>query len=1175
MRVPRQPRGRPVSFSAAVLLGAAAQLAVVAAFAGADADAYTGVPSGLGLLLSVIAAVLAGPLAGSIVALVGGVGYAMFVSAGVLAGAVAVVIWIMAAAVAGAVADRYRETGRERDAAHLAERRARQAAESESVRLAQLQALTARLASAATVHEVGEVLVDTVKASFGAAAAGVALLSMDGAELETVASRGYSDDLLERWSRFPSSTAVPAADAVAGRSVVMIENGEEAVERYPLLGGLGQGYPLGAQVAAPLLAGDVVLGALTANFRSERRFSQDDGSLLLAIGRQCGQAIERARLFEAERHGLERAVALRELASALAAAASPSEVAEVAAARIASILGGRGASIGALSPDGRAIEAVTTHGLTSEQARPFERIPIESETPSADAVRGREAILLGSPVELGGRYPGLALAYQRAGDRAWACVPLMASDRPVGTLFVSYRDPQAFDERQRAELRSVADQFALALERALLQRAREEAVRLSGRVERVKAVSGAMSPGLGLQEVAGAILAETAEALGAVAGGVCVSAYDGASLEFISRIGTPADLADRVAIEGPGPLREAYRSGSPVLLQREEGRFDIGSLDEELLGVPAEAVIATPISAAGRRIGVIGLRFDRARSFSPDELRFVQALAEETGEALERARLFEAEQRALRRAARLQEVTARLARAVTTDDAARAILRGATTGVGARAAAIALANDDGRSLRIVVGVMSRGTLRLQPPIEHAIEDSAALTHVYRSGHAMWVPSHEVWKRRFEDGYATQQTLGRCLYAVPIVAKGEAIGSLAVYFRDERPEPVAEDADLIRSFAHQAGVALERARTYEAEHEAAITLQRNLMPEGIAEGTTVEADGRYLPATRGVHVGGDWYDIVDRPDGTIAFAVGDIAGHGLQAAAAMGQIRSAWRALALSATQPSAILGSLDRFSAGVDGAFFSTVLTMLLDPSTNELRYASAGHPPALVIEAHGETRFLEGGRSVPLGLPFEPPRPQAVQRLLPGDILVLYTDGLVERRGESLDDGFERLAAAARDVVGRPLSEISDALVELVAEERHDDVALLVIGPRLPADVFRRTFPADARELAYMRAELRAWLDRSALPTETKEDIVLACTEAAANAIEHAYIGRAGQVHVVAESDGGWLNVSVSDEGRWRHPRPDDTRGRGLQLVRALVGDIDVERDERGTTVRMRVGVP
>lgn len=1172
MRTRRRPSGRPVSFTAALLLGWGLQVAVAAAFSDLTAGEYRGVPSGLGLLISVIAGVLAGPLAGMLAALVGGAGFIFFVTDGEIGGWVAVVLWIAAAGIAGAIADRYRLVGQDRDIAHASERRARRAAESESTRLAHLHNLTGRLANAVTVRDVCEALVDTAIGSLGAAASGVALLSTDGSELQTVAARGFPKGVVERFSRMPVDTPVIAGDVVAHRSVVTIGSAAEALERYPLLAEVGEVYPLGAQAAAPLLAGDVLLGVVGVNFRESRKFSIEDEMLLLAIGRQCGQSIERARLFEAERQARQRATRLRELASALAGAASPSEVGDIGADAIVSILGSSRATVGAVAPDGRSVGTIAAKGHPSIGGSE-DVVLLDAPSPFADAVGSGRTVLLGSPEHIGREYPDLAAVLAEEGDRAWACVPLKASGVCIGTLFVTYADPQPFDERQRAELQTVADQVALALERSLLQRSREEEVRLTSRVERVRAVGEAMTPDLGVEEVAAAILVAAAEALGAVAGGIAVATRDGNRLEFISRFGVPREVPQSVTLETASPLTAAYRSGTAALIEgpRQRRRAPPGS---SLLGEPAEAVLATPISGRGRRIGVIGLRFDREHSFSPDELRFVEALAQEAGEALERARMFEAEQRALKRAARLQEVTARLARAVTTEEAARAILRGATTGVGADAAAIGLASDDGQSLRLVPGALAGGTLRLESPIQISIGDRSVLAHVYRNGRALWIPSTEVWKARFEDGWASQHNLGVCLYAVPIVARGEPIGAMAVYFKREREAPSAEDAELIRSFAHQAGVALERARAYEVEHEAAMTLQRNLMPEGVARTATVDADGRYLPATRGVHVGGDWYDILDRADGTVAFAVGDIAGHGLQAAAAMGQVRSGWRALALSTTEPSAILASLERFASGVDGAFFSTILTMLLDPSTNELRYATAGHPPALVIEPDGSTRFLEGGRSVPLGLPFDMPRAQAHERLTPGSILVLYTDGLVERRDESLDRGLERLATTAARASGGNLQELSDALLELVADERHDDVALLVISSERPAEVFRRTFPASAHELSTLRAELREWLERSGLPTGTVEDVILACTEAASNAIEHAYIGRVGDVHVVAESVNGWLEISVSDEGRWRRPRPNDGRGRGLDLVRALVGDFDVERGDAGTTVRMRVGV-
>jgi GAF domain-containing protein/anti-sigma regulatory factor (Ser/Thr protein kinase) len=1171
----RGPGGRPVEFVAAFLGGSVAQIAVVLALSATDPSPFTsrGVPGALGVMISVMVAILAGPLAGVLVALIGGTAFAILVADAEVGGFVAIVVWTVAALLAGVVADRYRSAGRERDLAHEAERRARQAAESESQRLAHLQALTARLANAVTVREVGEALAEAMIDAFGATAAGIAQLSEDGREFVSITARGYDPALVERFSRFPVDTPVILADVLASRSVVTVADATEALERYPMLGTFGPEYPLGAQAAAPLLAGDEILGVLGINFDHARRFDPEDEALLLAVGRQCGQAVQRARLFEAERRARERAVELRELASALAAASTPGDIANLVPARVLPLLGGTRAIVGAVSLDGDAIELVNDVGV-GEGTRPAERIPLSSDRPEAEVVRSQRLLLLGSPEVMGSRASDLVQPDERSGDRAWAGVPLIASGRTLGVLAVTYGEPQTFDDRQVAELETVADQLALALERSMLQRSREEAVRLEARVQRVKAVSEAMNPGLGVGEVAAAILAEAAEALGAAAGGLGVVTPDGRNFEFMSRIGAVRGTATRVPLETPGPTTDAFRTGKIVRIEHAEDWRREYPKGSPLLGEFAEAVLSVPISAAGRRIGAIGLRFDRERSFSPDELRFVGSLAEEAGEALERARLFEAEQRALRRAARLQEVTARLSRAVTTEDAARAILRAATAGVGAQAAAIALAENDGRSLRVVPGQMARGTLRLRPPFDLPVTDHGALAHVYRSGRTQSVESEEAWRGRFAEDLEALRVLGTCMFAFPIVSRGEPIGALAVFFREHTPELSSEDEELIRSFAQQAGVALERARTYEVEHEAAVTLQRNLMPEQLAHEPSVDVVGRYLPATRGVHVGGDWYDLVDRPDGTVALAVGDIAGHGLPAAAAMGQVRSAWRALALSSSDPAAILGSLDRFAAGVEGAFFSTILTMLLDPSTNELRYASAGHPPALVIDADHTARFLEGGRSVPLGLPFDLPRPQAIEHLSPGAVLVLYTDGLIERRDEPLDQGLQRLETTASQVAGAPLVEVADTLLELVAGDRHDDVALLAVGPKLPAEVFRRSFPADPRQLAMMRAELRGWLDRSGLPTETKEDVVLACTEAAANAIEHAYIGRDGDIRVVGESDDGWLKIEVSDDGRWRDPRPDDSRGRGLDLVRTLIGDIDVERGEHGTTVRMRVGV-
>ena len=156
--------------------------------------------------------------------------------------------------------------------------------------------------------------------------------------------------------------------------------------------------------------------------------------------------------------------------------------------------------------------------------------------------------------------------------------------------------------------------------------------------------------------------------------------------------------------------------------------------------------------------------------------------------------------------------------------------------------------------------------------------------------------------------------------------------------------------------------------------------------------------------------------------------------------------------------------------------------------------------------------------------------------------------------------------------VAGAPLAEVADALLGLVAEDRHDDVALLAVGPKPASRCSAGSSPPTRNSSRRcVRNSGRGSTAPACRPRQ--EDVVLACTEAAANAIEHAYIGRDGDIRVVGESENGWLKIEVSDDGRWRDPRPDDS-GRGLDLVRTLIGDIDVERGERGTTVRMRVGV-
>jgi serine phosphatase RsbU (regulator of sigma subunit) len=201
----------------------------------------------------------------------------------------------------------------------------------------------------------------------------------------------------------------------------------------------------------------------------------------------------------------------------------------------------------------------------------------------------------------------------------------------------------------------------------------------------------------------------------------------------------------------------------------------------------------------------------------------------------------------------------------------------------------------------------------------------------------------------------------------------------------------------------------------------------------------------------LRVGGDWYETVARPDGRIALAVGDVVGHGLDAAATMGRLRTAFAALAQRSDCPAEVLRQMDDFAATVPSARTSTVVCAYLHPETGVLSYASAGHPPILLVSRERGAEFLEEGRSWPLAVPVHgEERGQAHCRLDPGSALVLYSDGLVERRGESISAGLERLREATERLYGAGFHNLADVLIaELTAGESIEDDVVVVSAQR------------------------------------------------------------------------------------------------------------------------------
>ena len=400
------------------------------------------------------------------------------------------------------------------------------------------------------------------------------------------------------------------------------------------------------------------------------------------------------------------------------------------------------------------------------------------------------------------------------------------------------------------------------------------------------------------------------------------------------------------------------------------------------------------------------------------------------------------------------------------------------------------------------------------------------------------------------------------------------GRLAVWIDADPARPFsAEDRSLFALLCGYLGQALHRAHQTDLQRETAVALQRAILgPSRLPPGFAA----RYEPANRPLEVGGDWYDLVELPDGRTGVVVGDCVGHGLEAATVMGQLRSACRALLLQDASPAQTLSAMDRFAALIPGAFCSTVFCGILDRDEGRLTYCSAGHPPGILAHPDGRVEFLRGGRSFPLAVLSEARRTEVTCSLPRRSTLLLYTDGLVERRHVSIDTGMARAGAALRRGQDLGVEELAGRVMTGMAplDGYEDDVALVLFRHPEPLDL---TFPADQGQLTPVRAALRSWLGQCGLSRRKTQDVLVAAGEACANAIEHGHRDAPGAgIRLRAEATVTRLRVTVTDTGSWRaaRPSPDPLRGHGIALMRALMEHVTIEAGVAGTTVDMEVAI-
>jgi PAS domain S-box-containing protein len=448
-------------------------------------------------------------------------------------------------------------------------------------------------------------------------------------------------------------------------------------------------------------------------------------------------------------------------------------------------------------------------------------------------------------------------------------------------------------------------------------------------------------------------------------------------------------------------------------------------------------VRAVPIERDGKIIEWVGASTDVTAQREAEEMR---------------GRLTEQLSAAALRTARLQQATSMLAEALTVEQVVEVITEVGRSAIGADRSAVALLDPE----RLRVRTINPADLPEGPGApagDIPLDVPSVITMAISTRRPLLLENPDAIRRAFE-GVANVElflthTDERAWVGMPLLAAGAALGALRFSFF--RPRKITdEERVFLEALAGQCALAVERASMFEREHTTAETLQRSLLPDRLPSVPGIILTARYLPVTRNMEIGGDWYDAFRLPDGRLAVAVGDVMGKGLSAAAGMGRVRNALRALALTDPRPAAVLAGLDRLFAATElDEQVTTVAYLVFDPVSGEGLAGNAGHPPPLLMSRDAPPRLDVGEASTPLG--WASPRQQYMFRLPPGNTAVLYSDGLVENRRRGLDAGLDELVAVAAQAspgVAEDPARLLEFLVDrmLTGYEQDDDVTVLVL---------------------------------------------------------------------------------------------------------------------------------
>ena len=1035
-------------------------------------------------------------------------------------------------------------------------------AEASIRKMAGMQDLAAALSAAVTPSDVAHALIERTPQLVGAR--GGALGLIDGDAVVVVDPQGVGAQTHAPGLRFPLTTRAPIAHAARTGTIVRVTD-REAFERDFSEGAALTLYAHGA-VAVPVWAGREVVGALSLLF-DEHTSPHEDAEAIAALAAHLGgQALERARLYAREREsreGLDRILRVAPRFHTDSPESATAAICIEARRTFDSDL----AMLWRLRDHRLELVASDPHSGHLPAGLVGDLADFPSLLDAVDELR----VSFVPDVQEEARGAGLERT-RRLGIHSSLRVPIAVGKDAELVLIVSWdRVVSEPDSSTIALLGRFADQAGFALEQVERRRAEAEAATRADETRRLQAITAALSQAATAADVSSTCVEHAVSAVGADAGFVVLSRPDDRAVELVANRGYSDEELTAwrgYSLDSDVPYSRAIATGEPVwaLTPDELASFSgVETLD-------GAGWVALPLQTGSGTGGALQLLFRTARTLSEGERRWLQTVVSQCAQALERSRLFDEEQLLRRRSERLQGMTAALSNALTRSEVADVAVEQLTEAVGASGVAVAVVAQE-RQLVQPLAWSGFADAVVGPWLEIALDEATPGNRaIKRRATAFYATAGEIEKEFPDRPWPFAESAHVSFLFVPLVVGRRANGLLVMSWDELHPVSL-DERRFVEALAGQTAQALDRATHFETEQTIAVTLQRSVLPASLPRIEGAQLAARYLPGTAELDVGGDWFDAIPLPDGRLGLVVGDVVGKGVEAAAAMAQLRNGLRAFSLDRLKPSSALARLNRLAGESLETTFATLVYAVIDPKKRICRIASAGHPPPIVAFADGRVELIEGGRGLPLGVAPDTRYRQTTVELPVGSVLLLYSDGLVERRGHSIDEGLARVSEAVTDGPRHPEQLVEHIVERLVGStERGDDIALLAfrllaVAPE-PLDL---RVPSDVEALGLVRDSLRIWLEGTSATPADAYDLVLAAWEACANAVEHAHEPTGEHVTVRADLTNGLVRIVVEDSGSWKPPETKRSdRGLGLRLMHSLMSSVDIARDEAGTRVTL-----